>query len=438
VHIPKVIYSKLQEIKQTHLLSHWSELSLKEKENLSVKLSQIDFELYRRQKKNLKKTNSQKNYEPLQKYCLASDKQYQNSGKEFLSTGKVASLIVAGGQASRLRFNGPKGTFPISPIKKRSFFQIFSEKIVAATNYYNSSFPLGIMTSPLNHLEIITFFEKHNFFGLNKNDVLFFPQEMFPLLNHDGDLFLETPSQLAVAPNGNGAAFHVLKKTGGLDQWLQRGIEHVVFIQIDNPLVDPLNPELIGMHVINHNDLTSAAVLRTKEEQKLGVFTHKCHVVEYSELPPQRFLEKNKKGSLLFQCANISQFCFSLEWINSILSNSLPMHLAHKSVRFLSESGETLLSDQPNGYKFEYFIFDLFIWAKKMGVLAYPIEDLFSPLKNFSGNDSPKTVQKSLLIQYKKRYEELTNQEAPKIPFELPENYFYSESKSAEEVTLLY
>ena len=234
--IPKVIYSKLQEVTQTHLLNYWPELSLKEKDRMIANLSQIDFELYTHQKKQLQKINPQKNDEPLQKYSLASDKHYQNSGKEFLSTGKVASLIVAGGQASRLRFDGPKGTFPISPIKNRSFFQIFSEKIVAAINYYNTSFPLAIMTSPLNHLEIITFFETHHFFGLNKNDVFFFPQEMLPLLNHEGNLFLETPSQLAVAPNGNGTAFHILKKMGGLEKWLQRGIEHVVFIQIDNSL----------------------------------------------------------------------------------------------------------------------------------------------------------------------------------------------------------
>ena len=40
-------------------------------------------------------------------------------GRMELAGGKVAFAMIAGGQASRLRWDGPKGTFPIGPKTER-------------------------------------------------------------------------------------------------------------------------------------------------------------------------------------------------------------------------------------------------------------------------------------------------------------------------------
>ena len=44
-----------------------------------------------------------------------------------LRAGKVAFALMAGGQASRLKVDGPKGCFPIGPRTDRSLFQLFAE-----------------------------------------------------------------------------------------------------------------------------------------------------------------------------------------------------------------------------------------------------------------------------------------------------------------------
>ena len=62
--------------------------------------------------------------------------QFYNTGLTALKNGKVAFLTVAGGQASRLGIDLPKGCFGISPVSQKSLFQIFAEKILFYSNLY--------------------------------------------------------------------------------------------------------------------------------------------------------------------------------------------------------------------------------------------------------------------------------------------------------------
>ena len=51
----------------------------------------------------------------------ASDeaRQYRAGGIDLLRSGKVAALVVAGGQASRLGINAPKGAVAVTPVRTR-------------------------------------------------------------------------------------------------------------------------------------------------------------------------------------------------------------------------------------------------------------------------------------------------------------------------------
>ena len=51
-------------------------------------------------------------------------------GRQALRDGRVAAFTVAGGDGSRLGWDGPKGTYPITPIKGHSLFRVFAEKIM--------------------------------------------------------------------------------------------------------------------------------------------------------------------------------------------------------------------------------------------------------------------------------------------------------------------
>src|SRR5207245_2916950 len=50
-------------------------------------------------------------------------------GMQMLSEGKVAAFLVAGGQGTRLGYDGPKGEYPITPVKSKPLFQVFAEQL---------------------------------------------------------------------------------------------------------------------------------------------------------------------------------------------------------------------------------------------------------------------------------------------------------------------
>ena len=60
----------------------------------------------------------------------------------------------------------------------------------------------------------------------------------------------------------------------------------------------------------------------------------------------------------------------------------------------MNESGEMIIAEEPNAYKFESFIFDAFDRLDNLGILRYKREECFAPIKNAEGNDSPETARK--------------------------------------------
>ncbi len=56
------------------------------------------------------------------------------------------------------------------------------------------------MTSEHTKESTRAFFRKHDFFGLNADDVTMFEQHMLPALTLDGKIFLEKPHKIHKAP----------------------------------------------------------------------------------------------------------------------------------------------------------------------------------------------------------------------------------------------
>jgi UDP-N-acetylglucosamine/UDP-N-acetylgalactosamine diphosphorylase len=339
---------------------------------------------------------------------------------EFVKiAGKTAVLLVAGGEGTRLGSKGPKGCFPISPARHKSLFQLFSEKIVAASTLAGQPIPLAIMTSQENDQATRDYFIASQFFGMAPSQVTFFSQGSLPFLNPRGELFFQAPGKLAKGPNGNGACFKALKESGLLASWKQQGIEWVMFLQVDNPLADPFDLKMIGLAEKTKSDVVIKAVEKASPEEKVGVIAQrgkKIEVVEYSEIPSS--LHE-------YPLANISLFCFSLKFMEKVSHLDLPLHKAFKPSSWIDEKGKQHHSSQPNSWKFEWFVFDCLPFADRVEVILAPRETCFSPLKSKTGPFSEDFVKEALIKRERQVLEKIAGFSPPPEVLEIDPRFFY-------------
>lgn len=291
-------------------------------------------------------------------------------GQSLIAAGKVGCIVLAGGDGSRLGWNGPKGTFPLSLVKQKSLFQMIYERKEAASKHYQTDLKFAVMTSPLNH-EITK-----NAFPENTP---LFSQRLIPLLDENKHPLEEK------RPNGNGEVLHCFYESGLYHEWKQAGVEYIQVILIDNPLAEPYDPNQIGIQAKTGAEITLKAVERLNPHENVGMIGKKgkkvC-IVEYFENPPKHW-----------RLANTSLFAFHMDFIEKAKQIDLPMHEVKKFV------------DGKPVYKRECFIFDLLKHADKVEVILYPREEIFAPLKN---RDDVGKVQRALLDRDRKALQQIT------------------------------
>lgn len=425
--------NKLQAIDQQHILEYWDTLTENEQDYLLHQVSILDVEQFRLQRKLLveKRGVHASGWEPLSDFVLSGNGTYRDAGLEYLRQGKVGCVVVAGGQGTRLGHEGPKGEVAVSVIRQKSLFQLLAEKTLAAGRQAGRPLSIAIMTSPLNHKQTVSFFRLHGYFGLDPKQIDFFQQEMLPLLDQKGDLFLEERGKIAEGPDGNGTSLKHFVRSGIWDKWKARGIEHILFTLVDNALADPFDVELIGCHRSMANEVTIKSIAREDPTESVGVLVRsggKVRVVEYSEIPdPERFAV-DLQGGLKHRCANISLFALTMDFVQKVGSEDderMPYHLALKAVHFLNAAGERVKSTRPIAWKFEKFIFDFLALAKRVGVIVFPREECYAPLKNAEGPHSLKTVREALQESDRRIISAITGKEPPLGPFELAQEFYY-------------
>ncbi|MBA2116492.1 putative uridylyltransferase [Planctomycetes bacterium FF15] len=325
-------------------------------------------------------------------------------GEQLLREGKVAALLVAGGQGSRLGFDHPKGMFPVGPVSGNTLFQIHLEKIVARSRRYGKAIPLYLMTSPATHDETIAFLDKHDRFGMAKEDLHIFCQGTMPAIDKEtNQLLLAEPDQLALSPDGHGGMLGAMVKSGCLKDMNQRGIEQIYYFQVDNPLADVCEPEFLGLHHQAESEMSTQVVSKKLPEEKLGILAElngQLQLVEYSELPATQAAEKIEDGTLKHWAGNIAVHGVKTSFLQrmSTQAGSLPWHKAIKKVPYVSPAGDTISPEAPNAIKFERFIFDLLPQAQNPMVVEVDPALRFAPVKNADGapSDTPQAAKEAL------------------------------------------
>ncbi len=236
---------------QEHLFDSWGARPADMKKKLLADLASLDFSRLDELLARLREPASGRvNHDLVPAPYIprsAPDAAAREMGEDLIRRGKTAVLTVAGGQGSRLGFDGPKGMFPISPIRKQTLFALHAEKLLAARRWYGAQIPWLIMTSPSNRAETEEYFRREAWFGLGASSVIFFTQGMFPTLSPAGRLLMAPDGGLFFNPNGHGGVIAALRDSGALQEARDRGVEELFYFQVDNPLVRVAGSRLPGI-----------------------------------------------------------------------------------------------------------------------------------------------------------------------------------------------
>ena len=324
----------------------------------------------------------------------------------MLAAGAVAPLLVAGGDGTRLGFDGPKGTFPLGPLSGRSLFEILAQKVRGARRRSGRALPWCVMTSEGTDAAIRAFFRRHASFGLPEEDVLFFTQASSPCLDRNGRILLAAPDRIATSPSGHGGVIPALVDSGLLDRLEERGIRWLSTFQVDNPLVQVADPVYLGLHALRDAEMSCKVVAKRTPGERAGSVARTgggVRVVEYSEIAPAQRDAREPSGELRLWAASIGMHVLDTAFVRRVAARAaeaLPWHLALKRIPCIAEDGSRLHPTEPNGYKLERFVFDALAATDRTALLEVRREEEYSPVKNPEGGESPATARRDLAACY--------------------------------------
>ena len=213
----KSLQKRYEEANQGHVFSFYDELDVTEKAALYDQLSTIDpNHINDISQKALHPTQSSGDHaatllEPLPETATASIldsktadiESWYTSGLDLVADGKVAVVLMAGGQGTRLGSSAPKGCFDIGLPSGKSLFRIQAERIMKVQQLAEKRsakkkvvVPWYIMTSGPTRSPTEKYFHEHDYFGLKKENVTIFEQGVLPCISNEGKILLEAKAKV--------------------------------------------------------------------------------------------------------------------------------------------------------------------------------------------------------------------------------------------------
>lgn len=334
-------------------------------------------------------------------------------GLEILADGKVACLILAGGDASRLGANIPKGMFNPKIDEIHSIFELITLKVKKIEQLCRERFPyspdlgrdrvvLIIMTNQENYGKITEFFKQNDFFGYKTT--IFFPQSHLPVIDQEGQILLKSEDQILFAPNGNGSVFPSMLSSGLLDRLIKWGVEYLHLTSVDNILNKWADPKMVGLCAQDEIEVVCKYTPKKHALERVGVFAinqGRPYVIEYSMIGDEMAKSTDESGQLLFNHSSILNFMFRLSFLKREILNDEFLHLldekcivAVKDVKNYDPTTKQIIDSK--GCKFEIIAQESLTYCppKKFLLLECLRNEEFAPIKNSVKEDfdNPETA----------------------------------------------
>lgn len=279
----------------------------------------------------LKDTSKMGNYSEYEPIEAGTSGQSDSESKK-----KVGVIILAGGMGRRLGHDRPKGFLKLGD---QTLYDILLEKSKGAEK-------IGILTSPITYNETADY--------VKGKGVDLFTKRVYPTECGNG-----------VSPEGNGALFESVVLSPKWDEW--KDLDLISVIAIDNPLADPLDPELLS----TDKELAVVGVARDKTEEKLGVL---CR--NHDSLAVREYFTLKKDG--LEGLGYAGSFCAKPSFFKRVAGKELPFYRVAKKKQVF----------------FERLVIDGFIYAESFDVIEKDRAKSFFPIK-----------EKSDIFNYCKQFE---------------------------------
>jgi len=412
----ETLRANFEEHGQEHVFGFWDELGEASRERLCAQASHIDLSSLARAYAKIRsgRAVSERELEPAEVVRIperggdaAAARSAGTRGEEILASGRVGIMVVAGGQGTRLGFDGPKGAFPIGPVTDRTLFEIQAQKILGLRRRSGQPLPWYVMTSDATDAPTREFFDRHDSFGLPPEDVYFFQQGMVPSIDFKGRLFLEQKDRVFENPNGHGGSLTALLDSGALEDMAARGIDTIFYYQVDNPLVRIGDPVYLGLHDAAGADMSCKVIEKQKPGENVGIVARvngTIGMVEYTELEDEHRYARDANGDLVYWTGNVAIHIFNTDFVRRVASAAdelLPYHASAKKIPHVDADGRPVTPEEPNGHKLERFVFDALPAARTVRVVEAGRTAEYSPVKNADGVESPATVRRDLVAQYR-------------------------------------
>ena len=309
---------------------------------------------------------------------------YTELGEEVIRNNQYGIVLLAGGNASRLGVDIPKGCFKLHIHDKEiSIFETYINQLKETYNKYNIYINLYIMTNDENNDEIVKFFGNNNYFNYPKDKIHFFVQDNLPILDTDGNLLLKDKDTLLVGPNGNGNVFKALDKSNLLNNMITNNIKYVLFVTIDNVMNKLVDINMLGNMINGNYPVATKTISKKDENEKDWIFCkydNKPSMLQ-TDYITNDITNTKVNDDYVYREKNITYHIIEISEIEKYSKINLKYHRNWKRYNYMDETGNIVIPDNNNVFKFEQYIFDAFSYSDNM--LLYRVnDDEFKPIKN--------------------------------------------------------